>query len=287
MTETGTSTRAGRLGLIAGGGDLPFEIAQALFDSQPFVIRVSEFADRTYDGLESETLSVGQIGTMIKTLKQAECDRICFVGYVQRPDYKKIKIDARGLTLVPKAIAAGRRGDDAIIRVVVAEFEAAGFQVIGADDVLTDLVPGAGVLGAVQPETDHRADIDKALKTASQIGALDIGQGAVVAGGVILAVEAQEGTNRMLERVAALPVTLRGDDDQRLGVLAKVPKPIQERRVDLPTIGVETVERCAAAGLAGIVVEAGGALLVNRDAIIAACDRAGLFLEAVKATDRE
>ena len=267
-----------RLGLIAGGGDLPVEIAQAMAGMNPFIVRVKGFGTDPFDGFESVEKSIGQIGGILKALKTAGCDALCFAGYVTRPDIKDLQMDARGLVLVPKALAAGRKGDDAILRVVIDEFEQAGLTVIGANDVLKSLAPGAGLLTGHAPSGRDRADIAKALMTARHMGEIDIGQAAVVAQGVVLAVEAQEGTNGMLDRITDLPMHLRGATGERLGVLAKTPKPIQERRIDLPTIGLETVQRCDRAGLAGIALEAGGALIVNREAVIAALDAAGMFL---------
>ncbi|WP_417483379.1 LpxI family protein [Maricaulis sp.] len=267
-----------RLGLIAGGGDLPVEIAHAMAGMNPFIVRVKGFGTDPFEGFESVEKSIGQIGGILKALKNAGCDALCFAGYVKRPDIKDLQMDARGLVLVPKALAAGRKGDDAILRVVIDEFEQAGLTVIGANDVLKSLAPAAGQLTVTAPNENDRADIAKALLTARHMGELDIGQAAVVAHGVVLAVEAQEGTNGMLDRITDLPAHLRGAPDKRLGVLAKTPKPIQERRIDLPTIGLETVTRCDRAGLAGIALEAGSALIVNREAVIAALDAAGMFL---------
>ncbi len=274
MTESGWT----KLGLIAGGGDLPLEILRAQAGKPVFVVVLKGFADRDYGGAASVPLSAGELGGIIKALRGAGCDAICFAGYVTRPDLKSLKMDARGLIMVPRALAAGRKGDDAVIRVVVDEFERAGFAVVGADSLLGQDGLPAGCLGDAAAAEAHRDDAGKAMMVAAEIGRLDIGQGAVVAGGVVLAVEAQEGTNAMLERVAGLPAPIRGDASRRLGVLAKRPKPIQERRVDLPTIGVDTVERCAAAGLAGIVLEADGALIVDRAGVEGALKRHGLFV---------
>jgi DUF1009 family protein len=274
------------MGLIVGGGDLPLEIALALADSNPFIIRVKGFAQERYEAFEQATFSVGQIGGMIKALRAAECDAICFAGYVTRPKLKDLQMDPRGMIMVPKALAAGKKGDDALLRVVVDEFESAGFAVFGANELLDQLVPQLGVIGAQHPRSDHQLDIDKAVQTARSIGEMDIGQAAVSVDGIILAVEAQEGTNAMLERVAGLPQALRGATGTRCGVLAKIPKPIQERRIDLPTIGSQTVELCVKAGLAGIVLEAGGALIVDRTRVIEMLDEAGLFLIAQAAAER-
>jgi len=267
-----------RLGIIAGGGDLPVEIANAMAGMNPFIVRVKGFGTDSFEGFESIEKSIGQIGGILNALKTAGCDALCFAGYVTRPDIKDLQMDARGLVLVPKALAAGRKGDDAILRVVIEEFEQAGLTVIGANEVLKSLAPDAGQLTVTSPSQGDRADITKALLTARHMGEIDIGQAAVIAHGVVLAVEAQEGTNAMLDRITDLPAHLRGAAGERLGVLAKTPKPIQERRIDLPTIGLETVERCDRAGLAGIALEAGGALIVNREAVVTALDAAGMFL---------
>jgi DUF1009 family protein len=147
---------------------------------------------------------------------------------------------------------------------------------------MADLLLAAGVAGAVAPTDGQVVDAAKAFQIARAIGALDIGQGAVVCDGLVLAVEAQEGTDAMLRRVAELPAALRGTRERPRGVLAKRAKPIQERRTDLPTIGVATLEGAAAAGLAGVAAEAGATLVVDKPRVIAAADRLGLFLIGLK-----
>jgi hypothetical protein len=182
---------------------------------------------------------------------------------------------------LPGAVAAARQGDDALLRFVVGEFEREGFTVVGAHEAVGDLTLAAGALGRVAAGEEHRRDIERALEVARAIGRLDVGQGAVVCDGLVLAVEAQEGTDAMLERTAALPPQIRGSSESRRGVLAKATKPIQEERIDLPTIGVVTIEGAARAGLAGVVGEAGRLLVVDRAAVTAAADRLGLFVHGV------
>ena len=282
MTDTKAQTADwSRLGILAGGGDLPLELAQARKDENPFLVLLKGFVDRDFSGFETCTHAVGQIGAIIKSLKAAGCDTLCFAGYVTRPDFSALKMDAKGLALLPKALAAGRKGDDALIRVVVEAFETAGFRVVGADAVKTALTPaGRDDAMGVDPSA-HADDIAKAAGIARRMGEPDIGQAAVVADGLVLAVEAQEGTQAMLERVAGLPAEVRGSEQDRRGVLAKMPKPIQERRVDLPTVGLDTVEACARAGLAGIVLEAGGAIILERDVLQDALLEHGLFITIV------
>ena len=163
----------------------------------------------------------------------------------------------------------------------VHEFEREGFAIEGAHEVGAGLALGEGPLGRIAPGEAHLADIVRALSVARAVGKLDIGQGAVVARGLVLAVEAQEGTDAMLARCAELPIALRGTPEAPMGVLAKAPKPIQERRVDMPTIGVATVTAAAHAGLAGIVGETGALLVVDRQAVVQRADDLGLFIVGV------
>jgi DUF1009 family protein len=180
---------------------------------------------------------------------------------------------------MPGIIAAARKGDDAILRQVMGEFEKEGFVVEGAHEAVAVTWPCRPACSAhlARPGASRRTCCAPS-SVAREIGRLDIGQGAVVARGLVLAVEAQEGTDAMLRRCAELPEAVRGTVEARCGVLAKAPKPIQERRMDLPTIGVSTVRRAAKAGLAGIVGEAGGVLVVDRPAVIAEADALGLFI---------
>jgi DUF1009 family protein len=274
-----------KLALVAGGGPLPVALAErcAAAGRPLFVVRLKGFAGPDLNGFDGAEAGIAELGRVFDLLRRTGCEAVCFAGIVARPDFSALKPDLRGLKALPGAIAAARRGDDALMRYLLGEFEREGFAVEGADQVDAGLTLGEGVLGAVSPRSEHAADIAAALRTARAVGALDIGQAAVVADGLVLAVEAQEGTEAMLQRCADLPAALRGSVEARRGVVAKAPKPIQERRIDLPVIGPDTVERAAAAGLAGIVGEAGGVLVVERPRMIEAADRLGLFVLGVAA----
>ena len=270
-----------KLGLVAGGGELPVALADACTAAgRPlFVLRLRGFADpAALARFPGADVGMAELGRIFDLLRKQGCGAVCLAGQVKRPDFAALKPDLRGLRSLPAAVAAARKGDDALLRFLVAEFEGEGFVVEGADQVHAGLTLTLGPLGRHTPGPDHQADLAQGLAAARTIGALDIGQAVVVAGGVTLAVEAQEGTDAMLARCAALPASLRGNTQVRRGVLVKWPKPIQERRVDLPTLGLATVEGAAAAGLAGIAAEAGGLLVLQRGAVIAAADRLGLFI---------
>lgn len=277
-----------RLAIVAGGGDLPRRVAAQARKTgrNPFVVGLKGFAEASlleeYGGPE---LSVGELGRLIQLMKREGCEEMVFAGWLKRPDFSALKLDLKGVQSLPKILAAAKKGDDALLRAVMDVFAEAGFRIIGADDVLNDLLVGAGPLGAVSPTTEHWPDIRRAAEVAKISGSLEIGQGAVSCASLILAVEAQEGTDRMLARVAELQVEIRGTPEARRGVLVKRPKPQQERRIDLPTIGVATVQAAGKAGLAGIAVEAGAALVVDRDQVAQAANEIGVFIYGFTAAE--
>ena len=269
-----------KLGLIAGGGALPISVA-ARCEAEGrsvFLVRLNGFADphlARYPGID---VGLGEIGKILSALKKAGCGSVTFAGTVSRPDFKTLKPDLKGAMLLPGIVKAATQGDDALLRKILSVFEDEGYAIEGADDILGGETLPVGALGGLQP-TDHQlSDLRKALHVAEKAGELDIGQGAVVCDGLVLAVEAQEGTDAMLARVASLPGDLRGTAAARMGALGKAPKPIQDLRVDLPVMGVRTIEMAAAAGLAGVGGVAGKLILIDRDAVIEAADRLGLYV---------
>ena len=272
---------ASRLAIVAGGGDLPRRVAEQARRSgrDPFVVGLKGFVEQAlladFGGPE---LSVGELGRLIQLMKKEGCEEMVFAGSLKRPDFASLKLDLKGVQSLPKILAAAKKGDDALLRSVMDIFADAGFRIIGAEEVLDDLRVVAGPLGAISPTAEHWPDIRRAAEVAKVSGSLEIGQGAISCAGLILAVEAQEGTDRMLARIPELAPEIRGTPDARRGVLVKRPKPQQEMRIDLPTIGVTTVAGAARAGLAGIAVQAGAALVVDREAVAAAADAAGIFI---------
>ena len=277
-----------KLGLIAGGGGLPVELAaHCEAAGRAFaVIRLRGFADPALARHPGAEVGIGEFGKAFKALRAEGCAVVCFAGNVKRPDFAALMPDARGLLIVPSLIKAARQGDDALLRRVLDEFEKEGFEIEGAHEVVGEMTLPRGRLGRFYPRDEHMADIEKALGVAREIGRLDVGQGAVVCDGLVLAVEAQEGTDAMLRRVAELPQAIRGSAERPRGVLAKAPKPIQDTKVDLPTIGVATLQRAARAGLAGVVGEAGRLLVVDREAVTACADDLGLFVLGVDPQER-
>lgn len=269
-----------KLGIISGLGNLPVSIARAARESgrDVYVMRLAGFVEKALLDFPGETVGIGQIGRLMRRLKEEGCDELVLAGIVKRPNFSNIKLDLRGARLLPKVLAAAPKGDDALLRVVLGELEREGFRIVAAEDAASDLKMGRGLLAGPAPDAQAQADMMKAARIASEIGRLDVGQGCVVVDGLVLAVEAQEGTDGMLRRVIELDPALKGTTEIRKGVLVKRPKPIQERRIDLPTIGPETIHAVSQAGLAGIGLEENGALLVGREKIESLCAAHDVFV---------
>ncbi len=275
-----SADRSRKLGIAAGGGPLPLAVADAARASgrDVFIVGVRGAAGPGIERYPHGWVRVGAMGRFLKLFKSAGCTEVVIIGPMTRPTLRDIVPDFRGLLLLPRFIRRMKTGDDALLRGVVEFLEDNGIRVIGAETVLPSLLAAEGLLSRAAPSPSQETDIDAAIRAAQEIGARDIGQGAVVCRGKVLALEDVKGTDAMLGRVAAMPPEGRGSVTARDGVLVKLPKPAQERRVDLPTIGVRTVERAAAAGLAGIAVEAGGAIVADAEGVARKADEFGLFV---------
>ena len=262
-----------RTAVIAGAGRLPAAVAGVL--EAPLVCALDGFVP---DGLTvGMVFRVERLVPFFHALEDAGVTRVSFAGAVQRPRLDPALFDAGTAQLVPRLMAAMAQGDDATLRAVIGLFEEFGFTVAGTAEIAPDLVPGAGVLcGTLSPQDE--ADAQRAAAIVAALGAVDVGQGCVVAQGLCLAVEALPGTDAMLRGLTAVPTSLRPAGTR--GLFYKAPKPGQDLRVDLPTLGPETVARVAEAGLGGIAWQAGGVICLDLDQMIATANDAGLFLWA-------
>ncbi|WP_293573523.1 UDP-2,3-diacylglucosamine diphosphatase LpxI [Phaeobacter sp.] len=256
------------LALIAGRGALPAEVAARLA-ARPLVCAMQGSEP---DHIDPElTFRLEHLGSFIARLTASGVTEICLAGAVGRPPIDPREIDAQTMPLVPVLQAALTDGDDGALRAIIGLFEQAGMTVRTAHDVAPDLLMGEGVVSDTQPgEIDH-ADAARGSAVVAAMSQADVGQSCAIRRGQAIAVENLFGTDWMLQALQARP-------DGTGGLLFKAPKAGQDRRADLPTIGPQTVELAAAAGLSGIVLEAGGVIVLDQDEVIAACNRHGLFL---------
>jgi UDP-2,3-diacylglucosamine hydrolase len=271
----------GPLTIVAGGGPVPLIVADAAQRAgRPvFIVGIAGEAGDSIAAYPHEFVRWGQFGRLEALLAEQRTREIVLVGTISaRPDLKDLRLDLGAIRLMGRVAKLLLRGDSDLLTGLIGMFEEPGYKVVGAHEVAPELVAGEGQLGAHAPEKGMLRDARKAMRAARTIGTLDAGQAAVVVNGLIVALEAWEGTDRMIERVGQLRAIGRARWKGRAGVVAKCAKPQQDLRVDLPTIGVRTVEGAAAAGLAGIVVETGRVMIVDRPAVIALADKEGLVV---------
>lgn len=268
-----------RTAIIAGRGALPATVAATLRQrgETPLVVVLEGEVRPRFADFDSHELGIGDFAGLSRLLARSGITDVVMAGGIERrPAIRELRPTLRSLGLLPALLRSLFRGDDAALKKAICLFEAQGLRVRGVQEIVPDLLPRAGLLTAVRPDRAARRDIEAARKAALALGALDIGQGCVAVGGRVVALEGAEGTDRMLERIAFLRRSGRVQPSG--GVLVKMAKPQQDMRVDLPTMGMTTVEKAREAGLAGIAVEAGRSLLIDRDAVIAGADAAGIFV---------
>jgi DUF1009 family protein len=271
------------LAIIAGAGVLPRMLSQALRASgrehllcSPHGLAV-ELQDQ--DELEVEEFFFERTISFFRSLEKRGIRQVVMVGKFHRPRrINPLRVEPSTLLAAPRLLASLRMGDDASLRALAEIIEELGLDVVGVEEVAPNLLPEPGLYASRVPTDEEMADVERAAFIVEAISAVDVGQGAVVAGGLCLATEALPGTDAMLEWVAATREMPAGD--RREGVLYKAPKLQQDRRMDLPAIGPTTVAKAAAAGLAGIAWEARGALLLDAERTTSDAERLGLFLWA-------
>lgn len=281
------AVRHGRLAIIAGRGLLPLHIAESArtMGETPFIVALKDEADHRFDDFETMTVGVGNLAEIEKAFREKNIGRVVMSGGVaRRPEWRDIRPTLKTIVKIPSVVRTLlSRGDDAVLQMVIKLIEAMGCTVIGAHEIAPGLLARLGPLGRVSPSGDDLRDITIGVEAAQALGRLDIGQGAVSVGGRVVAMEGVEGTDAMLQRVEELRASGR-ISARRRGVLVKLCKPQQDMRADLPTIGPSTVQHAVAAGLAGVAVEAGRALVLEEQAMIAAADAAGIFVCGIEPT---
>jgi DUF1009 family protein len=273
----------GPLAIICGAGSLPFAVADAVVKRGRDVVlfAMQGWADpERVANYRHHWGPIGRFGWVCRQARAEGCRDIVFIGTIARPSLWRLRFDWGTLRLLPNMIAAYRGGDNHLLSGVARAFEQQGFRLLGAHEVAPDILMPGGALSKRRPQAEEMTDIAHALRLLHAIGEFDVGQAAVVAANHVLAIEGAEGTDRMLDRVAELRSRQIGAGG---GVLVKAPKPGQDWRFDLPSIGPQTVEGVARAGLAGVAVLAGGSIVAEPQRVTEVADRHNVFVVGVSA----
>jgi len=274
----------GPLAMVCCGGSIPFAVADTV---QRQGRRVVLFACRGWaDPIEvarypHHWVAIAQLGRFSRLARQEGCHDVVFIGTLVRPSLAQLRLDWGTVRALPSIIRAYRGGDDHLLSGVARIFEGLGFHVVGAHEVAPEILMREGALTTLKPAAGDESDIRRALALLTAIGPFDVGQAVVVAKGHVLAVEAAEGTDQMLKRVVVLREEGRIHVPSGVGVLVKAPKPQQDQRIDLPAIGPSTIELVARAGLAGLAVIAGSAIVAEPEEVARRADAAKVFVVGV------
>lgn len=272
---------AGPLAMLCGGGSLPQAVADAAARSGRKVVLFPFRGAASGGWIERyphHWCYIGQFGKFVRLAKADGCKDVVFIGSLIRPALWQLRFDWGAIKLLPRVVAAFRGGDNHLLSNTGRFVEEAGFNLIGAHEVAPEILVPAGALGRVQPTDSDRADIAAGFDYLRATGPYDVGQAVVVANKHIVAVEAAEGTDNMLARVAEMRAAGRIRTPLGTGVLVKGPKRGQDLRFDMPSIGPQTVEGTAKAGLAGIAVVAGSTIIAEAEQVVAAADRRKIFV---------
>jgi DUF1009 family protein len=273
------------LAIICGGGSFPGAIADAVArrGRRPVMFGIKGWADAAViERYAHYWISIGQAGRFFRLAKAENCREVLFIGTVLRPPITQLRLDWQTIKAMPGLVRAYRGGDDKLISGVAQIAESGGLRVVGVKDIAPEIFVPEGVLGRYRPSARDMADIARALTLVATLGPFDVGQAAVVANNHVLGVEAAEGTDNLLARIAEMRRLGRVTLPSGVGVLVKAPKPGQDRRFDLPSIGPRTIENVARAGLAGLAVAAGTTMMAEPQAVIAAADREKVFVVGVR-----
>jgi DUF1009 family protein len=286
MSQTVTDAKPGdeSLAIICGGGSLPGAVADAVVrrGRRPVMFAIKGWADaKVIERYAHHWIAIGQAGRFFRLAQAEHCRDLLFIGSVLRPPLSQLRLDWRTIQVMPRLVRAFRGGDDNLLAGIAGIAESGGLRVVGLKEVAPEVFVPEGALGRYQPSERDRTDISRALKVITALGPFDVGQAAIVANNNVLAVEAAEGTDNMLLRIADLRRQGRVTLAPGVGVLVKAPKSGQDRRFDLPSIGPRTIENAARAGLAGVAVTAGSSVIAEPAEAAAAADREKIFVVGV------
>lgn len=272
------------IALICGGGSFPGAVADAIVrrGRRPVLFAIKGWAEpKVVEQHPHHWIALGQFGRFLRLARAEQCRDVLFIGTLLRPPLSQIRLDWQTIRLMPRIAQSFRGGDDRLLSGIARFMEEEGLRIVGLKSVAPDVIVPIGLLGRCYPSPADRADIARALDLLATLGPFDVGQAAVIADNHVLAVEAAEGTDNMLRRVAELRAQGRVTTPQGVGVLVKAPKPSQDHRFDLPAIGPQTVANAVAAGLSGVAVAAGNTIITDAAEVIAAADRAKIFVVGV------
>ncbi|MFN7038738.1 MAG: LpxI family protein [Alphaproteobacteria bacterium] len=263
--------------IIAGGGELPRIIVDSLKEQNIpyYIIAIKGEYNLSFPEPDS-IIDIGLVKSILEIFEKESIKEVILAGSIKRPAFSSLKIDSEGLKLIAQITKNTILGDNKLLSTIVKFIENKGYRVIGADEIVAKILTDQGILGEIFPSNEDKEDIELGKKVAQAIGQMDIGQGVIIENGLVLGIEAIEGTDELIKRCALLK-----RESFKKGILVKMKKPNQEQKADLPTIGVTTVRNIAQAGFKGIAIEAGNSFILNKEEVLKEANNKGIFVVGI------
>ena len=272
-----TVQKSSKIAIVAGNGDLPILVIEKCIQlGKPyFLIIIKDHGEYTMNKFKCDyTLKLNQIGKALKVIKNNKIDEIIMIGSIQRPSLRDMIPDLWTAKFLAK-IASEPQGDDNILKNLSKELEYEGFKIIAPESFITNSLSKKGLMGKIKSSKSHDEYMAKGFKIAKKFGELDIGQSLVIENGLVLALEGAEGTDEMIKR------SFKYKKSNKPSILIKIFKTSQEKRIDRPVIGVETVKLAFKYGFSGIALEANEVLIIDYEKTISIADKKNIFIKGI------
>ena len=262
------------IGLIFGESNFPIEILKKIKKRYLKYLIIDLTTNKRFkNDSNSYSVSMGQIGKILKILKENRCKKVLFAGKVKKPNFSRIKLDLRGIYYIPRIIKSSQLGDAAILKEIIKILKQEGISTINSLAFNPELTLKKGNYSKIKINSKDKIDIKKAIKTLNKLGKYNFSQGTVVRNNKVVAIEGKGGTEKMLKKCKIKGI-------RNNGVLVKFPKKKQDLRIDLPTIGLKTLMQCKSSGLKGVVLKSKQNIFLDRKKCINFANKNKMFITA-------
>ncbi len=267
-----------KVAIIAGSGALPRHVYDGCLKQglEPMLIGLSSNTEvERFPEVELEIFPMHAVSKVLKKMRDGGVSHVVFAGKVKRSSLSKLLLDSKGARLLANIMKAGLN-DNSLLVTILEFFEKEGFTVISPEKIATDIVVKKGKLTQCEPTKEHWRDIKKGQEILRGIASYDVGQALIIQSGLVLGVEAAEGTDELIKRCGSIM-----NPEESGGILVKACKPKQDKRVDLPCIGLQTIHNLHGNGLVGVAIEAGAALMLDEQKTLEEADKLGIFIYGI------
>ena len=256
------------IGLIFGETDFPKQILKKIKNKKKYLIIDLTNNKNFKKDKNSHSVSIGQFGKIINILKINKCKKVLFAGKVKKPNFSKLKLDFKGIYYIPRIVKSSKLGDAAILKEIIKILNKEKIKTVRSNFFTPEFTLKKGIYSKLKPNLQDKKDINKAIKALNKTRSYNFSQGAVSRDDKVIAIEDNEGTQKMLKKIK----------NKKSGVLVKFPKKKQDLRIDLPTVGLNTFKQSKRAGLRGIVLKHNKNIILEKKKCIQYVNKNKMFI---------